>query len=155
MSLWFKTSYWALFNLSLHKNLLNVVIKYSKATSLVLFSFYSSFLHSHFHANRSVMNGKLVNSEIEEVLHRMLNVDKYMHLCKATRYSTATSKYQVAQMPITWHWLYHYIWWPFHFAQLYNKYKEKSISIVVLLSVVPHILQILHFNINFNGQFCE
>ena len=61
----------------------------------------SAFLHSHFHANRSVMNGKLVNSEIEEVLHRMLNVDKYMHLCKATRYSTATSKYQVLQMPIT------------------------------------------------------
>ena len=55
------------------------------------------------------MNGKLVNSEIEEVLHRMLNVDKDMHLCKVTRYSTATSKYQVVQMPITLDWPYHYI----------------------------------------------
>ena len=55
------------------------------------------------------MDGKLVNSEIEEVLHRMLDVDKYMHLCKVTRYSTATSKYQVVQMPITLDWPYHYI----------------------------------------------
>ena len=55
------------------------------------------------------MNGKLVNSEIEEVLRRMLNLDKYMRLCKVTRYSTATSKYQVVQMPIPLDWPYHYI----------------------------------------------
>ena len=144
-----KTSYWALFTPSLYKNLRNVIITYSKATPLVLFSFHSSFLHSHFHSNRFVMNGKLVNSEIEEVLHRMLNVDKDMHLCKVTRYSTATSKYQVVQMPITLDWPYHYIWWPLHFAQLYNIYeREINLDRCITFSCSAHSA-----NIAFQYQF--